>query len=451
MRLIKNIISCLLALPVMWSCSGFLDERPNKGILIPTSIEDIRALLDNDAELNQYPVYGLLSSDDMMLTDAGWSALASIGEQNAYIWNEDIFGGGTSADWAFGYRAIFIANVVLDQLEKLPVTPESERLRGEALFHRAHAHFMLAQLFGEPYRLGNPGLAIPLRLDTEILKLTDRSGNEEFYNRIIEDLNASFELLAMNDPIKTRPTKLAAKALLGRVYLTMSDYSNAEAAVDWVMARPEVSLMNYNSLNASAAYPSPKYNSEVILHGTLVSIGSLTSGNVNSWILPELLDSYEPGDLRRTLFGLSRPNGGTSFRGQYTGNFSLFGGLALDEVYLIKAECLARRNADAETLNLMNTLLETRFEDGMYTDFEGLSGQELLGFVLEEKRKSLLFRGVNWIDLRRLNQDDRFARTIRRTVNGTDYELNPNSKKYVLPIPQAELSINPITQNDRND
>lgn len=441
----------LLLFIFLISCSGFLDERPNKGILIPTSLADIRALLDNDGELNLVPAYGVVSSDDIEISSEGWASLSNIAEQNAYIWNEEIYSGEGSADWAFGYRTIFIANVALEQLEGLPSTSEAEQLRGEALFHRAHAHFMLAQLFAEPYEVSNPGMGIPLRLDTEILEQTPRADNVTLYQQILEDLNEAFALLPEFGPVKTRPSKIAAKALLARVYLTMEDYELAAESAEWVLNRPELSLLNFTELNATVNYPFPKYNSEVIFHAGLVSISSLTVGNSNVWIHPEILESYKDGDLRKALFSLPRPNGGTSFKGQYTGNFTRFGGLALDEIYFIQAECLARRGADSKARGLLDELLETRFEGGMYSGTELISGVELTKLILEEKRKSMIYRGVNWIDLRRLNQESEFARTLSRNLNGSTYQLEPMSKKYVLPIPLDELNLNPIPQNDRGE
>lgn len=47
------------------------------------------------------------------------------------------------------------------------------------------------------------------------------------------------------------------------------------------------------------------------------------------------------------------------------------------------------------------------------------------------------------IDLKRLNREPEFAKTITHTINGTEYKLEPNSPKYVLPIPPVVLRYNP--------
>lgn len=451
----KNIKYTIFAFALMAisGCSGFLDERPNKGILIPNSVEDIRAMLDNDSDLNNVPAFGLLSSDDLVITDQGWGSLSSPSEQNAYVWNEDIWAGNASADWARLYRAIFVSNIALEQSELLPPSDEVSRLKAEALFHRAHAHFMLAQVFSPAYFPGvtDQELGIPLRLNTDIQERSPRIPLQEFYSVVINDLEIAFESLPVSEPFKTRPSKLAAKALLARVYLTMGSYDMAEEAANWVLGRPEVSLLHYQDLNPSATYPFQKYNSEVIFNSVILSHSYASQGNVNVWINPELYESYEEGDLRKVLFALPRANGGISFKGQYTGRAARFGGIGLDEIYFIKAEVLARKNDTSGAIETLNSLLETRFEEGSFVPIGGISGTELLQLVLKEKRKSMVYRGINWIDLRRLNFEPALQRTIEREISGVTYRLTPLSKKYVLPIPDNELNLNPIDQTDRRD
>lgn len=443
----------IMSILLLWGCSGFLDERPNKGILIPTTEQDIRALLDNDSELNLVPGFGLLSSDDLVITDGGWASLRTEEEQNAYLWREEIWPINGGADWSRIYRVIFIANVVLDQIEKLPVTQELSKMRAEALFHRAHAHFMLAQLFAPAYFQGinDQELGIPLRLDSEILERSPRISLISYYESIKSDLEEAFNSLPVLDPIKTRPSQLAVKALESRLYLTIGNYELAEAAADWVLSRPELKLIPYEDLNPNAAYPFEKYNDEVIFHTVLISAGFSGVSNVQVWVNPELMEKYQEGDLRKTLYTQLRPNGGYTFKGQYSGNFSRFGGLALDEVYLIKAECLARRNQVNEAESVLNQLLSTRFLQDQFVPIQNNSSQELLHLIVEEKRKSLVYRGLNWIDLRRLNAEPEFQRTLTRQINGESVTLSPLSKKYVLPIPENELALNPIEQTDRKD
>ncbi len=70
--------------------------------------------------------------------------------------------------------------------------------------------------------------------------------------------------------------------------------------------------------------------------------------------------------------------------------------------------------------------------------------------ILEERRKELPFTGqLRWEDLRRLNKDQRFAKILVRTIAGNEYQLLPNSKRYVFPIPDIEIELSGIPQNER--
>ncbi|WP_186774472.1 RagB/SusD family nutrient uptake outer membrane protein [Chitinophaga pinensis] len=66
----------------------------------------------------------------------------------------------------------------------------------------------------------------------------------------------------------------------------------------------------------------------------------------------------------------------------------------------------------------LNTLLRSRWVTGTYADMTATDGADALLKVLRERRKELIFRGRRWTDLRRLNKDPRFAKTIVRKING---------------------------------
>jgi hypothetical protein len=69
--------------------------------------------------------------------------------------------------------------------------------------------------------------------------------------------------------------------------------------------------------------------------------------------------------------------------------------------------------------------------------------------VLTERRKELVGRGLRWFDLRRLNLDPRFQKSLSRTIAGQTYELAPQSKKYTFPIPDQEVKTYGWVQNVR--
>jgi len=101
-------------------------------------------------------------------------------------------------------------------------------------------------------------------------------------------------------------------------------------------------LLNYNSLSASATNPVKRYNTEMVFHcignstGTFFTVARYRADS-------NLYLSYNSNDLRRTIFFkiVKAPNI-VSFYGSYDGTNSPFDGIATDEMYLVKAECQAR-------------------------------------------------------------------------------------------------------------
>jgi len=73
-----------------------------------------------------------------------------------------------------------------------------------------------------------------------------------------------------------------------------------------------------------------------------------------------------------------------------------------------------------------------------------------LKIILDEKRKELPFTGNSrWEELRRLNKEQAFAKTLTRFVNNQTYTLAPNDNRYVWPIPDQEIRLTGMAQNPR--
>jgi hypothetical protein len=97
----------------------------------------------------------------------------------------------------------------------------------------------------------------------------------------------------------------------------------------------------------------------------------------------------------------------------------------------------------------LNTPLQNRWLQGTFTAVCAASSASALDIILVERRKELAFRGLRWTDLRRLNKEGRNI-SLTRLLNGSVYQLNPNSPDYILPIPPDVLGFNPnIQQNPR--
>jgi hypothetical protein len=450
------VVIAFSLLVVCQSCNdSWLDAKPDKSLVVPKKIADYQALLDNSSQtFNVTQSSGLaeISSGDFYISSASWASLFTKQEKSAYIWapNESFYEGESSADWENGYKRILNTNLILEGIEKIsPAKADRQawkNVKGSALFFRAFDFFNLAQEYCRAYESASAktDLGLPLRLEYNVNIQVRRSSLQETYNRILDDLKSAGQLLDKEPLYKTRPSKQAVFAMLARTYLSIENYDQAKLYADSaLLIQPE--LMDFATLNANAAYPASLFNQEVIFHSTF-SYGIFNASRLI--VESSLLATYAARDCRRVIFFKSIVNGGVTFKGNYSGDKNLFGGLATDELYLIRAECKARKGELNAALADLNHLLRKRWK-GNYEDIVSQSEEEVLSTVLRERRKELVFRGLRWGDLRRLNKDSRFAVTIARTLNGQVYKLLPGDKRYVLPIDEQEIRLSGIEQNER--
>ena len=71
-KIYASSILLLMAIMINSACTkNFLDEKPNKKIVIPGSLIDFQALLDNDSKMNTgYPSAGEEASDNGWVDNA---------------------------------------------------------------------------------------------------------------------------------------------------------------------------------------------------------------------------------------------------------------------------------------------------------------------------------------------------------------------------------------------
>lgn len=456
-----NILKQLKFLPLflcsfLISCDkDYLEKINDKSLLVPSTIADFQALLDDNNVMNQTPWIGEISSDNFYATDAGYLAWNTELERAAYTWSTDPNSTGNVPDWNNAYRQIFNSNIVLDGLPEVKgkaTETEIRNLRGSALFYRGYALYNLSQMFAAPYDAvtsdKDPG--IPIRLSADVNLRPGRGTVSDTYLQILKDLKEAAELLPEQVAYKSRPSQAAAFALLARITLSMRNYEMALKYAEQCLAVRNT-LIDYNTLdlNATRAFPVllPNGNTEAIYYSVMSPLSFFSSSL--TYVDSLLYKSYATNDLRKSAFFLSRGANKFSFRGSYTGRTELFSGLAIDEMYLIRAECLARKGNTQTAMDDLNTLLSKRWKSGTYMTLRASSADEALNLILAERRKELLIRGLRWSDLRRLNTDSRFTITLQRKINGQTYTLPPLDKRYVLLIPDQEVEATGIAQNPR--
>ncbi|MGK6351583.1 RagB/SusD family nutrient uptake outer membrane protein [Parapedobacter sp. DT-150] len=460
----------LLAILTIFAACGreFLDIKRDGSQVIPRTIQDYEALFNNMNAVN-YNSSHLLSavgSDEYYLTDDDWVTLRDPYQKNGYIWASDVYQQTNVGDWDNAYHRILLANMALDGVSKIsPADDENawNRVKGTALFIRAFNYYCLAQLFCNPYDSTSASIdpGVPLRLEADITVQLGRGNVAALYDRIIRDASSSLEFLPQHSENTLLPAKQASEALLAKTYLNMGKYIEAEAHAETCIALGN-GLIDFNIIDSIGYYPFPSQpyttdrNKEVIFFSAIPNIAVTDPARLN--VDTVLFGMYAENDLRRHVYFerdaealFSGKTDKLLFKGSYCGDgpFGFFTGLALDEMYLIAAECAARLGNHTKALDRLNYLMKNRYNKDAFNPIVDQGSKALLEIIVAERRKELIFRGISWEDLRRLNKDENHKRTLYRTVQGGTYELEPLSKRYVWPIPDEEVALAALKQNER--
>lgn len=452
---IKNILLYSLVISgalLTSSCRKYVEIDQNDKRTLKTT-DDYRYLLNNKVNFESSFVLPLITSDNIA-ADVATSASTAWGEiyQRAYLWN-DYFYIDNQQDIAWNnlYKQIYIANEILAGVMGSQSGSEAQKLHvaAEARVHRAFAYFSLANQYAPVYdpTKATSQQGLPLLLTPDLFQNLSRVSLSRVYEQIIEDLNIAIGNLPNFPSFNYHPSKIAAYALLSRVYLTMRNFEESGRYADLALALdPTVyNLEEYTS----ATYPRLIDDKEVLL-------SKLSSGFVRGPINPDLVALYDQNDLRLKMFIGTDPN---TFKGYVyikplsngNSNYNAYIGLNTPEIYLNRAEVYARQNNVAKTVEMLNLLRKKRFQASKYVALKTTDVQaDLLQYVMDERRREFVGTDLRWYDMRRLTLDGNYFKPVTRTLNGKSYTLQANSPRMVYPINQEVLTLNPeIGQNPR--
>lgn len=447
-----KILNVLLMLLFLTGCQKYLDKKPNKALVVPSSLADLQALLDYYPQMNNSgPLSGEVSCDDYYINDNDFNAIGYDSRRRMYLWASDHFFEPQANDWFYIYQPAFFANTVLEGLQGIEKTEFNtnnwNNIKGQALFFRANAFFEAATLFSPAYDSSTAGkdLGVPVRLSSNFNAPSTRASVKETFEQIIADLENALPLMPVSGVHPMRPSKAAAAGLLNRVFMYMHKYDSALVyGKQCLSMHPQ--LLDYNSLDSTASYPFPQFNEEDLFETDLPSDDPLYSSEAKIDSL--LYKSYDDDDLRKALYFFDNGDGTFSYRGSPEQTDDLFGGIATDEVFLNTAECSARTGDVKNAMQLLNALLMSRWKAGTFKPLTATGSDETIFVILQERRKELVMRGLRWLDLKRLNKEGAGI-VMRRYINGELYNLPPNDLRYALPIPEDVINLTGMQQNPR--
>jgi tetratricopeptide (TPR) repeat protein len=315
-----------------------------------------------------------------------------------------------------------------------------DNIKGQALFLRAWSYFNLVQFFGK----------VPMHL-TPVTTLEGTAAPlaevADIHTQIIADVSDAIDLLPLKSAQEVgRITNGAAKMLLANVYMVQKNYPQAETLLKDIIDDGQYSLM---ASYAGVFDPNNKNNAESIfeiqyragsdgysslfIYGMLPhpmsadTLGKLT-GVTNPQSLtnaegynipsPDIIEAYEPGDLR---FGVTidstydisgkkfpfcrkylHPH--TQFQ-QSNDNWPVY---RYAEVLLFLAEAVNEQGRYAEALTYINDPVGTspisiRERAGL-ADILALNKEDARVAIEHERRIELAFENKRWLDLVRTDR-----------------------------------------------
>lgn len=423
------------------ACNDFLDIQP-VGKVMPHTAQEFRDLLTEAYSFvptdRGKTVY---RSDELVLDQATTTTEGLDLYLDIWRWqdgNED--DATASFNWRTFYYVSYIANTVIEQKDAITEATQEERnqLAGEAYMLRAYMHYILVNLYAEPYTHCDPATTkgIPLKLSSDVKAVLSRNTVAEVYASILSDIDTAEQLLNVEtwDEGETyRFNKLSTDAFRARVYLYMGNWEEAYKAAVRVIERHGT----LEDMTSSSTLPNNYQSVEAIVSlEEVFPTDFQTNGRVN----PDLMGLYQIGDMRRSRFyraetaSITRveKGGGNEFRSTFR----------TAEFYLTAAEAAMELNDMDNARHYLTELMKKRYAAVMYPRYEtkvlAMTREELRQEIYDERFRELAFEGHRWFDLRRTTRPE-----LTKTYNGETYVLQKDDSRYTLRIPAEAIEANP--------
>lgn len=495
------------------SCNNVIDLYPQSNLntgTYYTTLDEVKAGLTGCYNGLQAPMAFEWQMTELRTDNSKQGVPASTSSTNRDLSDLDMFLPATIHSavysyWLTSYNNIRNANIVLDRLGVV-YNPSSglidlktieikisdsdrKQLAGEALFIRAYHYFNLARLYGGVFLIHTP-------ISASEAKTINRSSIDDIYKLIDADLKfATTNLSAAKfGSIPTanigRANQWAAKALLGKVYLTLNKKADAVTLLQDIVSNSGYSLQkNYadvfsiaNEMNSEILF-SVRYKAGGLGLGSPFGNGfaALNSGSTiingsglgNNYPTTDLNSFYTTPDLRKdaniAVFGT-----GTASRlyvKKYLSPVILSGDgesdwpvIRFSDVQLMLAEAQGFLPTSITLINIVRTraglAVLPSTVNSVDTFEQALADERRLEFAFENHRFFDLIRFNKTMTTIKVEQvlKNHFAKEYSTHYNQypaplltlVELQANVTPEKLLLPIPQREIDTNPalnITQN----
>lgn len=480
----KKIYSFLLfSLCVLWSssCSDYLEFGETDLIAGDVALKTV--------ENNESAIMGAYGGvDNLMLV-----LLNSVFSDEVKTAGE-FYNASTTHEWKYGpadvglrdsytavdpqYRVIDRVNRVLAVLDGAEATRTGDeavrtRLRGEALFLRAQAHFELYRFYANQY--ADDALAMPY-MEAPSMAAQARIRTDEYFQKLNRDITDAKALLPNDLSDINRANVVSANGLHARIALYSKQWAEAETyATIYINALPLASIVDFPGIwtdlnSAEQAYKIVRTSAQNRIGNLYRNTSAITEGTLNIgtivWTVSDkLYDSYSDTDVRKAAYFVTdpileaadRPNdvrpgliiykyAGGAY-GSDTENLVNSKMMRTSEMYLIRAEARAEQNqftgANSAESDL-NALRAVRISD--HTDIVLASKDQAISEIMTERFKELAFEGHRFWDLKRRGLAVERLQSDAPSEEGTT--LPAGDFRFALPIPDPEMNANPAMEQN---
>jgi hypothetical protein len=477
-----------VALAALAGCNDMLTETPRATLVTETFYKSAA-----DAKAAIAAAYQPLNSGNLYGTNLQWATIAGsdegfVGkdEENINIinltrTNWDATNGYVTGPWTGFYTIITRSNLILEKVPAITMDEtQKAQILAEAKFLRAFSYYNLIRLYGD----------VPLVTTTEEqTALGPRTPKEQVWAQVIKDVTEAESVLppSWDSANKGRATQGAANTLLADVYLWRSsaektnEWQQAADAAKKVIDSGQYSLLpNY----LDAFLPGSQNRSEEVFAvqatgaagGTTVDIAVWTypremgAGSPGGWgtYVPtrSLLDLYPTGDYRKEVSYFTHgpdPQGAdvtfyqehfykyrpTTRPGPQDVNWPIY---RYADVLLIYAEAqneLGHPEIAAQYVNMIRARArngagsENRAQPA---DIPVLDVASMREAIFNERRIEFAAEGKRWFDLVRRGFDYFRSQELANDPTSVEGNLTPN--KLLWPIPQAQIDLNPLLEQN---
>lgn len=348
-----------------------------------------------------------------------------------------------SSYWANFNNNVYRCNLLLDQIDGANFAENlKKQYKGEAMFIRALNYFNMYRIWG-----GVPATKHVVSA-AEALKVA-RYSDEQMFDLIAGDLKEIVDNNYLPETYSSadmgRATSGAAKALLGKVYLTFHKWTEAKDILSQLIGKyqlvsPIAQVFNVDNKNNNEIIFAVHFNKEIEGEGHSYWY-NLTNASDDTNQTSSLLNTFPTGDARKDLITYVQVEKNVRLMNKFydtksptfktVGNDQIL--LRYADVLLMYAEALNEIQYDASEGSLaLKYLNAVRQRAGISNlTVKQLPTQEKFRKgILVERQREFPYEGQRWFDLVRMG----FAKSVmaENGVEIKDYQL-------LFPIPQQEI------------